>query len=263
MPKNRFLTRLSSGAFVVFVVTGAGGALVVEGVADATPLASVHQTVATSTPTKTTTTLSTSVSSVVQGNPVTLTATISPAKATGTVQFKDGAANLENPVPVSTGTVTATISTSTLTVGKHWLTAAFTPTDPATYDPSASQPVVLDVTAPTGATTTPRATILTQSTASIDLLPLPKVELAAKLIEASTGKPVAERMIDFYGGDQLLCHDVTDATGWARCSGAENFGPQTIKEVLAGYYAVFTGDGEYGPSTQHTSATIGTASPKP
>jgi hypothetical protein len=60
------------------------------------------------------------------GSSVTLTATVTPTAATGSVQFKDGGANLGAPVAVSGGT--AVLVTSALTVGAHSLTAQFTPT---------------------------------------------------------------------------------------------------------------------------------------
>lgn len=256
MRQNGFLIRLSSGAFVAAVAAGA--ALLTEGVANAMPPTSLRQVMATSTPTVT---LSPSASSVYQGELVTLTATITPATA-GNVQFKDGTTNLGNPVPVNNGTAMAVLQTSMLTVSTHWLAAVFTPTL-AGSSPTTSMAAPLEVKAPNGATTTRQATILTQSKGSIDAVPPPDVELAATLAQATTGQPVTGRTIRFYGGDQLLCQATTDATGLAQCSGAENLGTQTAKEVAAGYEAVFSGDAEYGPSSQYTSATVGTAPPKP
>lgn len=61
-----------------------------------------------------------------QGTSVTFTATVSPAAATGSVQFKDGANNLGSAAAVSGGT--ASISTSALSAGTHSITAAFTGT---------------------------------------------------------------------------------------------------------------------------------------
>ncbi len=92
----------------------------------------------------TSTALSTSpASTVAQGSPVTLTAMITPAAA-GTVQFKDGTANLGNPVIVSNGAASGI--TSTLAVGSHQLTAVFTPTSPAAFSSSTSPVVPLTVT---------------------------------------------------------------------------------------------------------------------
>ncbi|MEZ0109574.1 YVTN family beta-propeller protein [Catenulispora sp. EB89] len=68
-----------------------------------------------------------------QGKPVTLTATVSGADS-GTVQFYDrtssayGPVPLGAPVPVTNGT--ATLSTSSLTLDIHSLSAAFTPAAP-------------------------------------------------------------------------------------------------------------------------------------
>jgi hypothetical protein len=70
----------------------------------------------------TTTTLQVSPGPLVFGEPVTLTATVSPSTATGTVTFKDGATVL------GTGTISggvATFTTSALGVGGHSLTAAY------------------------------------------------------------------------------------------------------------------------------------------
>ncbi|MGH3873531.1 MAG: Ig-like domain repeat protein [Pseudonocardiaceae bacterium] len=86
----------------------------------------------------TATTLSvTPASPAVKNTVQTLTATVTPAAA-GSVQFKDGANPLGNPVTVTNGTATAT---TTLPVGTHSLTAVFTPTDPVAFTPSASAAV--------------------------------------------------------------------------------------------------------------------------
>jgi beta-glucanase (GH16 family) len=57
------------------------------------------------------------------GQTVTFTATLSPASATGTVQFQDGATNLGAPVTVNNGT--AIIAASSLSVGVHSITAVY------------------------------------------------------------------------------------------------------------------------------------------
>ena len=107
-------------------------------------------------PVATNTTLSTSPASpAAQGTPVTLTATITPATATGTVQFKDGTRNLGNPIAVSNGTASG--STSTLAVGSRSLTATFIPNEPALYSSSTSTPVDYVITAATRAPATSTA----------------------------------------------------------------------------------------------------------
>lgn len=99
-------------------------------------------------PTDTRTALTTSpAATVAQGTAVTLIATVSPAMAPGTVQFKDGTADLGTPVTVRDGTASET--TLLLPVGSRQLTAVFSPSDPAAFATSSSPVVSLTVTAPT------------------------------------------------------------------------------------------------------------------
>jgi uncharacterized protein (TIGR03437 family) len=69
-----------------------------------------------------TTTLTSSSPSIAYGNYVTLTATVSPASATGSITFSDGAAILSK-VPLSSGQ--ATFTTNLFNAGEHSLTAAY------------------------------------------------------------------------------------------------------------------------------------------
>ncbi|MGH3548335.1 MAG: Ig-like domain repeat protein [Pseudonocardiaceae bacterium] len=132
MPKNRSTTLLWSVAVVIAVLVGVafltmGRSLLTGGLSNAAPPA--HQIMAT------TTTLTTSEGSpAAQGIQVALTATVTPATAIGTVQFKDGATNLGDPVIVSNGTASGT--TSSLAAGSHSLTAVFIPARPVAYAPS-------------------------------------------------------------------------------------------------------------------------------
>jgi hypothetical protein len=246
MRKNRFLTRLSSGSFVVVVATGA--VLLTDGVSHAATATSPQVTTAA----KTTTELDVSTTSVTYGTPVTLTATINDLATAGTVQFKDGNNTNLGKATISNGKASRSIDT--LPPGLHSLTAEFTPTDPATSG-STSDPVTLMVTR--------QETILTESPGTMYLLSISKVELAAKLTEAPTGKPIEGRMIDFYGSDgQLLCHASTNATGLAQCSGAEDVLGHIVRGVPGGYEADFLGDDYYGPSTQNASGTIGITHPR-
>ncbi|MFD3776062.1 Ig-like domain repeat protein [Streptomyces sp. NPDC058612] len=84
------------------------------------------------------------------GTPVTLTATVTPGGAGGTVQFKDGANNLGTAVTVNGGT--AALTTSNLGAGTHSLTAVFTPAS-ASYNGSTSSNVSYVVQAVPAATT--------------------------------------------------------------------------------------------------------------
>jgi subtilisin family serine protease len=97
--------------------------------------------------TATTTALRVSGSATV-GEDVTLTATVAPAEATGTVSFREGDTELAT-APVTDGTATATVR---LGGGAHTLTAVFTP-DSAAWAGSTSEPVSVDVKQ-AGSTTT-------------------------------------------------------------------------------------------------------------
>ncbi|WP_127573630.1 S8 family serine peptidase [Georgenia faecalis] len=74
------------------------------------------------------------------GEELTLTATVAPPEATGTVTFFDGATELGS-APVTGGTASIT---ATLSAGSHTLTARFTPAT-AAFGPSTSAPVTVVV----------------------------------------------------------------------------------------------------------------------
>jgi membrane-bound lytic murein transglycosylase B len=87
-------------------------------------------------------------STVAQGAPVTLIAAVTPSTFAGTVQFRDGTADIGVPTTVSDGTALVTTSSSMLATGSHELTAVFTPANAAAYSPSMSPAVSLTVTGP-------------------------------------------------------------------------------------------------------------------
>jgi hypothetical protein len=105
--------------------------------------------------------------SVASGGTATLTATVTPATASGTVQFYDGstAIGAAQPVTVASGVASATYVDGSLTDGTHTLKAVFTPTDYSgttsggtnVYGASTSQTVTLKVGS-SGATTTTTTT---------------------------------------------------------------------------------------------------------
>ncbi len=102
----------------------------------------------TVTTTPTTTTLIASPSTPQYGDPVTLTASVSPSVATGTISFYDGSILLGSSA-VSSGT--ATLITSTLSAGTHSITAIYN--GDVVYASSVSTPQTLTVakkTAPGG-----------------------------------------------------------------------------------------------------------------
>jgi hypothetical protein len=78
------------------------------------------------------------------GGNATLTATVTPAGAAGSVEFFDNGNSLGAPVPVDNGT--ASFSTTTLTAGAHPITAKFTPTDPSKFSGSTSNSFTVTVT---------------------------------------------------------------------------------------------------------------------
>jgi Bacterial Ig-like domain (group 3) len=99
-------------------------------------------------PVSTTTSLTGPSSPVQVGGNVTLNATVAPASAAGTVQFKDNGANLGSPVAVAGGA--AQFSTTTLAAGSHPVTAQFVPADATAFSGSTSNPVTVTVTNPGG-----------------------------------------------------------------------------------------------------------------
>jgi Bacterial Ig-like domain (group 3) len=154
------------GACMTFVAVVAAS-LLIGGVANAVPLEGTPQLTEALAPIATSTALAVSpVSSVAQGIRVTLTATITPSTAVGTVQFKDATTDIGAPVTVSNNG-TASGSTSTLAPGPHQLTAVFTPADPAAFSPSTSPAIPLTVTG--SAAGTPQTGTHQQSALSLDI----------------------------------------------------------------------------------------------
>src|SRR5262249_24669502 len=101
--------------------------------------------------TSTTTSLTSSPNPSTLGENVTLTATVLPAAAAGSVQFFDSSTPLGAPVGVSLGT--AALSIDTLGLGSHPLAAQFTPTDPSSFSGSTSA-AVIQIVNPASTTTT-------------------------------------------------------------------------------------------------------------
>jgi len=77
------------------------------------------------------------------GDPVILVARVTPASVGGTVQFKDGSANVGDPQTVWSGFAVRVVTD--FRVGTHELTASFIPNNPAAYQPSISNIVRLTV----------------------------------------------------------------------------------------------------------------------
>jgi hypothetical protein len=105
--------------------------------------------------------LASSSTSTTEGTSITLTATVSPTAATGTVAFYDGSASLGS-ATLSSGT--ATLSASFSTTGTHTLTATYAGS--STYTTSTSGSVSVTVTASTTTSSTASSCGLQDSTNS-------------------------------------------------------------------------------------------------
>jgi len=98
------------------------------------------------------TTLTASATTVAAGNGVTLTATVSPSDASGTVTFYDGSTSLGS-ATLSSGT--ATLTTASLGTGTHTLTAGYQGS--SSYSASTSGSVTVTVTSSGSGGTSPYA----------------------------------------------------------------------------------------------------------
>lgn len=135
----------------------------------------------------------TPVAPAVEGTLQTLTATVSPSAATGSVQFNDGTNNIGSPVPVSNGTAT---TMATLAVGTHSLTAMFTPTPPTSmFASSTSAAVSYAVNAPTGAKAT---------TTMLRAAPSPAFQRLPVVLFATVGASTAAGTVQFEDGTTAL-----------------------------------------------------------
>jgi len=103
------------------------------------------------------------------GTQETLTASVSPTSAAGSVQFRDGSTAIGAPVTVNNG---VSSTTTKLADGSHSLTAVFTPTDTTAFGGSTSATVAYTVN---GAVVTPPPSVPEVPVAAL----LPLVGLAA------------------------------------------------------------------------------------
>ncbi|HEY2042541.1 MAG TPA: Ig-like domain-containing protein [Jatrophihabitans sp.] len=138
------------------------------------------------------------------GSPVSLTATLTPSTAIGTVSFFDGSTAIGSPVTVNSGT--AQFTTSALVVATHSLTATFTPTTASQYVTSTSPAVSLVVqNPPPGASTT----ALTVTPAG------PIVAGAVVTLKAKITPTAAAGTVQFLDGSNNLGAAVTVSGGVA------------------------------------------------
>jgi hypothetical protein len=104
-------------------------------------------------------TLAASPASAVSGQAITLTASVTPASATGTISFEDGSTTIGS-ATLASGK--GTLSLSTLSVGTHSLTAAYS--GDTADSPSSSNTVTVTITAPTGSPSPDYGLTLSSST---------------------------------------------------------------------------------------------------
>ena len=144
------------------------------------------------TPT-TTTVGATPASPTTVGTPVTLTASVSPVAAAGTVIFYDGTTALGAAATVTNGA--ASLDTTGLGIGTHSITAAFTPADPATYGSSTSSPLTY-VVQPAAATPTSTALLIAQGTSA--------EQFSEVTLEGTVSPTTASGSIEFLSGTTVL-----------------------------------------------------------
>lgn len=172
-------------------------------------------------PATTATTLTVSPASPqVAGTSVTLSATVAPA-AGGTVQFKDGSNNIGSPVTVVAGS--ASTSTTTLAVGPHSLTAAFTPTDAAAFagSTSAAQTYVID--SPPATTTKTALSITPDSPITVG---------TASTLTATVSPSTAAGSVQFLDGATPIGAAATVLTGSATTTTTFGVNTHQVKAVF-------------------------------
>ena len=192
----------------------------------------------------TSTALQVSPTSPTYGDPVTLTATVTPGSTafgapTGTVTFRDGSTTLATvPVAADGTNATATAATAYLGGGSHTITAEYS--GAPLFDGSTSPPVTVHVAR--------RATTLTADAAVIKLLPLglPLGQLRATL--TSSLGPVAGQPVVFAVGAKTVCVSTTNASGVATCNAASQLVALALNN---GYNAAFLGNADYLASSAH------------
>ncbi len=190
--------------------------------AGAGPLATIR----ISAPDVATTTTLTVPPTAATGSAVQLTATVAPAEASGTVQFKDGGANIGAPVPVNSGS--ASLSYSFGSVGAHNITAVYSGATGFASSTSAAQTVA--VTPPAVATTT-----------SITVPPTATTGLAVDLV-AAVNPANASGTVQFRDGGVNLGAPVRVSGGVATLSQA--FATTGAHSITA----EFTGDAGFAAS---------------
>jgi hypothetical protein len=137
-------------------------------------------------------TLAASPVSAVSGQAISLTASVTPASATGTISFKDGSAAIGS-ATIASGK--GTLSVNTLSVGTHSLTAAYS--GDSADSPASSNTVTVIITAPTSSSSPDYGLTLSSSTlamsqgtsGSLTVSVAPQNGFSASLTFACSGLP--------------------------------------------------------------------------
>ena len=204
--------------------------------AGAGPLATIRIAV----PDAATTTTLTVPDTAATGTPVQLTATVAPAGASGTVQFKDGDTNIGAPATVTNGS--ASLSYAFGSLGAHSITAVYSGS--TGFASSTSEARTVTVTPPVVATTT---TVTVPPTATTGLA----VDLVAAVSPAG-----ATGTVQFKDGAANLGAPVAVDRGIATLTHAfTTTGAHSIT-------AVFSGGAGFGPSTS-AARTVTVSEPMP
>jgi hypothetical protein len=190
----------------------------------------------------TTTTLTSSANPSTPGQGVTFSAMVSPAAATGSVAFFDGANSLGR-APVAGGA--ASLSTAALSVGSHSITAVYS--GDSTYATSTSPALTQTVSAGSISTTT------TLSSSANPSVFGQSVTLTAS-VTPSSGTSTPTGTVTFLDGATAIGSSTLDASGSARFSSSGlSVGAHTIT-------AQYSGDTTFaGGSSSALSQTVNQA----
>ncbi len=194
----------------------------------------------------TSTVVSSSTSPSTFGQGVTFTATVTSAAGTpvGAVQFRDGGTPIGSPVTLGAAG-RASVTTSSLTVGSHAITADYAANPPFAGSSAGLTQVVSRA-----------GVVLVAQPAVARLVPGLKVNLTLSARLTTTGGvPLGGRSIAFRVGNAAVCTASTDAAGNASCGGLL---PGTLAALVGlGYTATFGGDVSYNAmSAQGALVTV-------
>jgi hypothetical protein len=181
--------------------------------------------------TATTATVTSTLNPAPSGSPVTLNATVSPAAATGTMQFLDGATVLGT-IALASGS--ASFTTSALTTGSHSITVVYS--GDAVYAGSTSPAITQKITAATTVTLTSNQN--------------PVLVGASVILTAAVSPATATGTVQFLDGATVL------GTG-TLTSGSATFSTSTMAVGAHSITAQYSGDaGDNGSTSAVLAQTI-------